>query len=77
MQETLVNFDNWSLKCSRTEALPLLIVVKKKYFKKNIFKKIFHSYVFHLYFIHRERRATKNSTSTPAIPPPFGSWLEL
>jgi len=34
-------------------------------------------FVFHLYFIYRERRSTKNWTSTPAIPPPFGSWLEL
>ena len=51
------------------------------YFNQILF--IFHpdfiyiQFVFHLCFIYRERRPTKNSTSTPAIPPPFGSWLEL
>ena len=48
MQETLVNVDNWSLKCSRTEALPLLIVVKTSISKKIFSKK----YFIHTYFIY-------------------------
>ena len=55
MQETLVNFDNWSLKCSRTEALPLLIVVKTSISKKIFSKKYFiHTYFIYISFIENE-----------------------